>query len=518
MGCVVSGFTAKLGIGALNVPVIQFAVALGMTIVAVAPWFLVPHPFLPVGSAMLLLGLTLALYRPFPMCLIFVLVSCFRLHEVFPQLEPLKLPLYFGAIALAATVWHLTIGRTIEMIWSTEAKALLVFFLLVTVGLVFAKTRALALEAWQVSFVKVVGIAFVLMWIMRVSAEFEWAARGIVLSGCLLAGVAIANKLNGVGLVEGTRITVGRDIGSPLGDPNVLALTLLFPIGFAMALMCTRTGWFNRVLGLMGFALALVALVFTQSRGGLIGVLAVAAVLGWRKIPSRSLLIVAAVLGAAALYAAMDISGRISGGAGDVDDEAAVSRLYSWGAAVNMALARPLTGVGLGNFESEYIFFTPVWIRQTFTAHSIWFLVLGEIGIPGLVAFCIMIWSALRSGLKSLRIFEQVHAEPRLQAVALGLVAGLTGFCIGGSFLSASFSWPLYIMVAMAAALARLAQQADRRFEEGRKGIEASTAIPSAPQIVSKCRWTEQNRPEYQGKKQAVTQTRNQKSNPRGRD
>ena len=73
--------------------------------------------------------------------------------------------------------------------------------------------------------------------------DFALAARAFVLAGMLVAGVALSNAANQIGLVEGTRVTIGRDIGSVLGDPNDLSLVLLFPLSFAIALVLTpRTG------------------------------------------------------------------------------------------------------------------------------------------------------------------------------------------------------------------------------------------------------------------------------------
>ena len=58
----------------------------------------------------------------------------------------------------------------------------------------------------------------------------------------------------GIGLVEGTRVTIGREIGSVLGDPNDLALVLMFPASFAVSLIATQgVGKSSRLLGLLAF-------------------------------------------------------------------------------------------------------------------------------------------------------------------------------------------------------------------------------------------------------------------------
>jgi O-antigen ligase len=230
---------------------------------------------------------------------------------------------------------------------------------------------------------------------------------------------------------------------------------------------------------MVGAILIVPAIVFTQSRGGLLGVVAVAGVIAIRKVKSKTLVLCVGAFVAVALYAAMGISDRLTGAAGAGSSEAATTRLYSWQAGLNMALTRPLTGVGFNNFESEYIFFTPVWIKQNYTAHSIWFLVLGEIGFPGLFAFVALVAVTLRNGFRTLARFDSNATDERLKAVGIALAAGLAGFSVAGTFLSASYMWPLYILLALSVALAK---------ETG----ETETARP-AHEIFRQHRWAQHN-------------------------
>jgi putative inorganic carbon (HCO3(-)) transporter len=121
---------------------------------------------------------------------------------------------------------------------------------------------------------------------------------------------------------------------------------------------------------------------------------------------------------------------------------------------LNMVAERPLTGVGFGNFTDVSDSFNPELAHQ-YTAHSIWFLVLGETGLPGFAAFTALIISGLLSAGRTLRRLEDASAAPILRAVALGLTGGLAGFCVSGSFVSYSYQWPLYTILAMIVALSR---------------------------------------------------------------
>jgi len=77
----------------------QLAVAAAAGTLTVASWLIVPHPAVPIAVAAVPLALAVAYYRPFLLCLVFVAFSFFRLHEAFPVLYPLQIPLAVAALS-----------------------------------------------------------------------------------------------------------------------------------------------------------------------------------------------------------------------------------------------------------------------------------------------------------------------------------------------------------------------------------------------------------------------------------
>ena len=109
-------------------------------------------------------------------------------------------------------------------------------------------------------------MVFAIAWLARSPGEFGLVSRLLVLAGITISSVALFNKVNGIGLVEGTRVTIGRDIKSVLGDPNDLSLVLLFPLCFAGGLVVTRgMSWLSRLFGLIASLMMMLAIVATQS-------------------------------------------------------------------------------------------------------------------------------------------------------------------------------------------------------------------------------------------------------------
>lgn len=437
----------------------QAAVGVAAALCVALPLFLLPLPFslaAPIVVGILPFAVLFAFRNPFILCLIFIVFSFFRIHEAFPILYPLRIPSLVAVPTLLVLTWHVFLSKSIEPYWSRELKVFGVFFLFTTIGVAFAVNRPTAMAYWMSTYWKIGIMVVAIAWLVREPRQVTQAARALVVAGILIAVVAISNKLQGIGLVEGTRVTIARDMRSVLGDPNDLSLVLLFPLGFAACLVVHRTGAVNRLLGIAGTALIIWAIICTQSRGGLLGVLSVLGVIGLRVVKSKVALVTAGLLGAAILFAAMGINKRASGGAHEEGiDESAMGRIYAWEAAWRMATSRPLTGVGLDNFTANYFFYSDHWDGMNHAVHSTWFNVLSETGFPGIIAFAGMIVTCVASSVRSMRLLDQARAPPIMSSMALSLVSGIIGFCVAGTFLTQGFTWPIYILLALTAALAR---------------------------------------------------------------
>lgn len=429
-----------------------FVSTLLCVLVAIVWWF-VPLPLIGPILGMLIIGVLLVFRFPFWVVLAFIAFSFFRIHEVIPQLNPLRLPQLLAVAALAVLLWHTLMTKKIQPFWCSEFKWLSIFFVLVTIGVFMAANRGEALAAWNGTYVKIVTMTFAIAWLMDRPADFAMATRVFIACGLLVGIVALYNKSAGIGLVEETRVTIGRELGSVLGDPNDLALVLLFPAGFSLATALeSRAHKMERFFGLAGFLVNLLAIIATQSRGGLLGICAVMAVSGYRKIKSKVLLFSLGTIALLILFAVAGISGRSSGGASeDGIDASAMGRLYAWEAAWGMAVAHPFRGVGLNNFYYNYYFYSPHWDGLNHAVHSTWFNVLSETGFLGFTIFLIMLFSTLFHVWRVASSLDR--SEPHSVTIAInGVVASIIGFCVSGTFLTQGFTWPVYLQLAIAVA------------------------------------------------------------------
>ncbi len=432
-------------------------------------WIFVPDPKLVIVLCLLPLGALFVINQTFWLVSLFVIFSFFRIHEAIPSLYNLRIPLLLSLGSLSALMWHMFISRELKPFWHPILNWMTAFWILVIVGIVFAANRGIAIEYFKNIYWKIIVMSLAITWLVTNTSNIKRISILIIFAGLLIACVAISNSINGVGLVEGTRVTIGRQLGSMLGDPNDLSLVLMFPLAFALSLTFTRNLGWVRLLGLACSVLAMIAVVATQSRGGLLGCLAVMGMLGLKHIRSKALLISIGVVAALVLFAVAGISDRQSGGAAEAGiDASAMGRLYAWEAAFKMALERPLTGVGIDNFYANYFFYSPHWDGLNHAVHSTWFGVLAETGFLGLIIFVGFIVCVLKTCRQSMTLINNNpdRFSPYLHATSYAVYAGMVGTIVSGTFLTQGFNWPIYILAALTIACHRVVQidsQNDKR-------------------------------------------------------
>ncbi|KAF7780285.1 MAG: O-antigen ligase family protein [Pseudoalteromonas tetraodonis] len=395
--------------------------------------------------------------------ILFILFSYFRLHEVFVVLMPLKIPKMLALASLLAIAWHLFISKSLKPHWSSTHLVFVIWFVWLTVCVFSASNKGMAIEYWTGVLVKVFIMVFAISWWLTRFSHFSLVRMGIMISGISVALVALSNKMNGIGLVEGTRVTISREYRSQLGDPNDLSLVLMFPVSFLAAELFDKSAnKYRRLFAAVGLLLAISGVIATQSRGGLLGIAAILSFFLYQKVKNPIVVGMCAAVAMLAMMVFAGIGDRQSGGAAeDGVDASAMGRIYAWQAAINMALSNPLTGVGVDNFYVNYYFYSPHWDGKNHAVHSTWFQVLGETGFVGIGIFVLLIASIYRS-LSRVYCINALNHNDQVAVNANALKAGLIGFMVAGTFLTQAFTWPLYIILALTIALEKITVESNK--------------------------------------------------------
>lgn len=177
----------------------------------------------------------------------------------------------------------------------------------------------------------------------------------------------------------------------------------------------------------LGFVLSLVLLVWTRVRGAWAafwGGLVFLAVLERKKI-YFALVILPVLLAALILPRAMVIHLDAEG-----KEQSLVERVYLWDRAIQVILARPLTGTGINTYAVAHQKYDQRenWRVRNYYAHNGYLQIAAETGIPSLICFLLFLFFYLREGLR----FLSSRSDPKERRMALGFLTGVVNFLILG--------------------------------------------------------------------------------------
>lgn len=227
-------------------------------------------------------------------------------------------------------------------------------------------------------------------------------------------------------------------------DNNCFGVALVSTVGPALALVLGAKKMWERVLGTAAAALMLHTILLTFSRGALVGLLVVGAT-AFIIMPKRPKYVAALALAliVGVRFTGPQLAERYSSAfaSGDERDSSSESRLDLWKDCFDIAIGRPLFGVGPANF--------PVVAKDRgFTegkqAHSVWMQTMAENGFPG-VAFLFIFFSLTVIKLWPLARMKQTPENRYTVAVATGIITSIVGFMVAGQFVSlAGLEIPYY--------------------------------------------------------------------------
>lgn len=249
-------------------------------------------------------------------------------------------------------------------------------------------------------------------------------------------------------LATGGNYHVWGPEGTYIEGNNELALALIMVIPLMQVLRYASSNpWVRRGL-LAAMILTAIASVGSQSRGALIALGSMAAVMWWRD--KNRLISGAAIVGLALLvvgflpdswFQRMNTIGEYQA------DESAMGRINAWWMAWNLARAN-FFGGGFDIYTPQvFSQYAPV-PEDLHAAHSIYFQILGEHGFVGLALF-VTLWLLVWRLAGRLRVSARGRAETQWVAdIGAMCQVSLAAYAVGGVFLSlAYFDLPYYLLV-----------------------------------------------------------------------
>jgi O-Antigen ligase len=363
-----------------------------------------------------------------------------------------------GALVLLAT------GNGPVMLLSRQGRWLTGFTFWVFVGLPFSMWKGGSIAIFLNVYIKSFIGFFLIGGLIFTFGQMR------KMMGILALGTAVLSYIVRRAGVSGGDDRISVSYGS-LGNANDLATTILMGLPFLVFAVLDKST--NRLMRFMGAGMifVLMALVLkTGSRGGLIGIIAMALFAFTRiSMANRMKLIAFAgiLLCIAPFVLSQDLKDRYMTLFGDKYEgvsantqSAALStnaRREVMKHALILTMRHPVFGVGLGQLGVQS---ANMWIEKGeqplwFTAHDIYLLVSSETGLPAFILYVLVIGSCFKDLFRLSKLNRQDPELARISNMAFALQMSLVAYSVLGIFNTDAFSFQLPMLAALTAALVR---------------------------------------------------------------
>jgi len=398
-----------------------------------------------------------------------------------PQLHAVPLNSILPLALLVACVVASGLRSVKDIFSDGIAWWLVVYMIIISLGTLHADVTFRAFNTFKMC----LGYAFLAFVIARICTTRE---RILGVFGALIASHLFLLAMTPAVVLNPSQRNYIRG-ATFLGDGNDFALSLCILIPFSIAIVRTRRTKLWRIVWTAISLLLVLAIVGTSSRGATLGLLAVTGFLllfSRRRAPA----IVAALIAGAVVvaYAPPTYFTRVQTVTNYEEDSSATSRISAWKSGARMGFHNPILGVGAGNFPNNFPKYRgPEAPSRWMTAHSMYFLALGELGFPGVLTLLILV---IGNVIISLRLHRRIFprkmdegSESPDSIVLLHVAAGGLGFAVAGAFLSVAYYPHIFVVGALAIASRAtiLAARRGDRDDLRSKGYRDSDRIRGRP-------------------------------------
>ncbi|MGA8148706.1 MAG: putative O-glycosylation ligase, exosortase A system-associated [Gallionellaceae bacterium] len=418
----------------------------------------------------LFLGAAWALVHPWVGVLLWTWISLMNPHQLTWGAEDFPV----AAVAGGATLVGLILSKDKKNFFLSAPSVVLILFMLwMCITYLFSffpeKSTEMLTRVLKIDFMILVALVllhskqhiFSLVWVLVLSLGFYGVKGGIFT------------------LATGGGYHVNGPPTSFIGGNNEIALALIMIVPFMHFLRDQARKTWQRHAWLLAMALTSIAVIGSQSRGALLGVVAMLA-LFWIRARQKLLFGILIVLGGILLFTFMPESWheRMDTIKTYQQDSSAMGRINAWWMAWNLA-THNLFGGGFSIYTSDVFARYAPNPLDVHAAHSIYFQVLGEHGFVGLGLY-LTLWGLIWSSAGWLRKNATGNPETEWAAV-LGSMCqvSLIGYAVGGAFLGlAYFDLPYDILVLVV--LARRLVEAHRNNKEAANPESGREGLPLA--------------------------------------
>lgn len=282
--------------------------------------------------------------------------------------------------------------------------------------------------------IHMVSLALVIVMVnsIKTKEELNRIITLLVFSATIVALIGLYQYVAGVEIdaawvdVENNPDIKAR-VFSVFGNPNVLAEYLIMMIPLSISLMWYSKKIYKKVLFLGTSLILILAIVLTMSRGGWLG-FAFSALVFILLVDRRFLLSIIPITLAGVYLLPQTYLNRILS-IGNFNDSSNAYRLKMWEITMEIIGDFPLAGVGFGHLPFKQTFETYIRTMPTYHAHNTFLEIAAELGIPGLIAFLLIIFVVFKYSIKELISKDHTY----ITIISAGVLSGLAGVLAHGA-------------------------------------------------------------------------------------
>lgn len=467
---------------------------------AVAAW-IINDPLLIVMGLVGAAAMVLTLYRIDFGLFVLVFITFTRFSDVLvafhgaPSIAKVFVPVLLGVVIAR---WMLFRRESVPP-WLKTAVILGVYGLVGFSSLLYAQSSGVVLGSLE-NYAKDGLIALVIVLVLRDGRTLRRTVWSLLLAALFLSVLTTYQQLTstfennywGFAQAATEQIVTGTSdyrIAGPL-SPNYYALVLIIIVPLAMDRLWHEKNTLLRLLAGITLFTTTISIIFTYSRGGFLALVVVAGLMLWHQRTKPIIvvaIVVAALIGVQFLPAQYkdrlnvlaDLSGAVSGEGTAVDDSSLRGRQSEIIAAWQMFGDHPFIGVGLANYNRNYLDYAEHLGLDTRgqerSAHSLYLEIAAETGLIGIIAFGLILVTAFQHLYLANQIFLE-NGQRDYSYITWALGVGLVGYLTGSLFLHLSYARYFWMLIGLVIATRYVAEFEKSRLQTDNQANESLKA------------------------------------------
>ncbi len=384
----------------------------------------------------------------------FVLLG--RPQDLIIALQSLRPALVIAALSAGSTLLGPKGSQLSGIFRIPETRKYVLFYLIMILGIPFAYHRGVALNFVILAYI--VNVLFFLALVLEVDSVKKLKTVLFVISLCTIFYGAF-------GLMSGAFYGGRFEIYGGMFDPNDIAYVLisLFPLSFYF--IFHREGTLKKIIALASVTTSLLVILYTGSRGGMLGLLALIvfflfAKSDYIKSSHKIILVIFLIIVSFLNRDKIDIDRYLS--LTDVSSDYNVTdefgRVQIWKRAFDLLLSHPITGVGADcsamaiGYAREALGIIPKW-QET---HNSYVQVAVETGFPGFIVFMSLVINSIKNFSKFNKLKKTSRDMAELKTIARLMQVAFIGQLVSAFFITQAYSIFFTTFFAFSAVLTKL--------------------------------------------------------------